>query len=177
MLRLITVTPWSRINDRFLDGTIPYVHPDHDITHPLMRHDGGANSTRFHGNFYRNIALDLVSETVFNYPYPCITEKTLRPIANQRMFVIMGAAGTLSVLRDWGFKTWSDIIDESYDNITDPCDRFKAIMHVIRNFCQLDLDVVKQYLQDNQDRLQHNLITLRHLRDHELRALDQRLSR
>lgn len=175
MLRLITVTPWSRVNDQFLDGSIPYAYPGHDITHPLMHNDGGANSTRFNGDFYRNIALDLVSETVFNYPYPYISEKTLRPIANQRMFVIMSAPGTLAALKNRGFKTWHDIIDEGYDDIPDACERFKAIMQVVREFCSRDINEVKQYLRDNRDRLEHNLATLKNLRAQELKKLSIRL--
>lgn len=140
-----------------------------------MHNDGGALSTRFRGDFYRKIALDLVSETVFDYPYPYISEKTLRPIANQRMFVIMGAAGTLSALKDRGFKTWHDTIDESYDGITDPCKRFKAIISVVREFCSRDINDIKQYLRDNQDRLDHNLTTLRNLRAQELKKLSIRL--
>lgn len=175
MLRLITVTPWSRINDHFLDGTVPYEVPDSDIRHPLMEQDTGAHTTQISGSFYRNIALDVVSESVFNYPYPYISEKTLRPIANQRMFVIMGSPGTLSALHARGFQTWHDIIDESYDSISDPCLRFKAVTEAVKKFCSLPLKDIKQYLLQNQSRLAHNLETLKNLREQELAILKDRL--
>lgn len=162
---LIKIEPWSRINDRFLDGTIATEIPKNRISHPLLANDGGSNTVRFLSDFYCHIALDLVSETVFDYPYPYITEKTLRPIANQRMFMIMGAAGTLSVLKHNGFLTWDDILDESYDGIKDPCERFRSIVQSFRKFCDLDIDHIRSYLHDNQHKFRHNLETLRSQRN------------
>ena len=91
------------------------------------------------------------------------------------MFVIMSAPGTLAALKNRGFKTWHDIIDEGYDDIPDACERFKAIMQVVREFCSRDINEVKQYLQDNRDRLEHNLATLKNLRAQELKKLSIRL--
>ena len=48
-------------------------------------------------DFYRHFAIDVVTETVFQYPYPLITEKTIRPIVHEKMFVLVAPANTLSM--------------------------------------------------------------------------------
>jgi hypothetical protein len=168
---LITTDPFTRINDQFLDGTIDCEYPQHEIRHQLL-HDNFPTLVRERwtkGNdHYKHIALDIAVETVFDYPYPYITEKTLRPIFMQRMYIVVGAAGTLEILRQQGFYTWGDFIDESYDQIKDPCDRFRAVMKSIRDFCVLDLEDIKKYLCDNQYKLQHNVENLQNLRNREL---------
>ena len=40
-------------------------------------------------DFYQKIGIDIVTETVFSYPYPATTEKILRPIINKRMFMVV----------------------------------------------------------------------------------------
>jgi hypothetical protein len=45
----------------------------------------------------------------------CHTEKTLRPCAFKHPFVVWARPGHLKWLRTWGFNTFSNIIDESYD--------------------------------------------------------------
>lgn len=44
-----------------------------------------------------------------------ITEKTAKPLFEKRLFVMFGAQGMLSRLHKLGYKTFSDVIDESYD--------------------------------------------------------------
>lgn len=173
-MRLISVTPWSRVNDDFLDHTIAYSEPDHDVSHSLVE-DQGPTLNRKKNPVYEHIALDIVSESVFDYPYPLITEKTLRPIAHQRMFIIMGPAGMLAVLHALGFLTWYDIVDETYDTIQDPRKRFHAVVQTVRDFCNRDIDDIKQFLETNQYRLQHNFNNLKNLRERELQILKTRL--
>ena len=134
-----------------------------------------ANSTQYRAEFYSKIALDIVTETVFNYPYPYISEKTLRPIACKRMFIIVGATNTLATLKTYGFKTWSDLIDESYDSIADPEERFLSVVKSVNNFCKLPLADVKQFLLNNQDRLDHNFQVLQSLKTQEVSKLRSKL--
>ena len=172
---IINVSPHNtRINDRFVnDSLINCDRPDHDITSSIVV--GSANDTPFQADFYKRIALDIVVETVFNYPYPYISEKTLRPLSCKRMFIIVGAPNTLELLKNKGFETWSDIVDESYDKILDNELRFLTVMKSIRHFCLLPLCEVKQYMKANQDRLEHNYQQLIALKNIELAQLSQRL--
>jgi hypothetical protein len=63
-------------------------------------------------------------ETVF------LSEKVFKPIACQHPFVILGNKGSLKELKKLGYKTFHDLIDESYDNLNSH-DRFHAIMDII----------------------------------------------
>jgi hypothetical protein len=79
----------------------------------------------------------LVTETVFCYPYPFITEKTFKAILNKRPFILVGSPGTVQKLRDLGFKTFNDFWDESYDSIVNPSDRMQAIVNIIKQLSAL----------------------------------------
>lgn len=176
MYPLIKVSPPTRINDLFIkDDSIVSSYPVETVWSSLIPRSSTAGTTWYRADFYKNIALDIVCETVFNYPYPYITEKTLRPIACKRIFIIVGAANTLQTLKDYGFKTWSDILDESYDTILDPELRFLSIIDSIDQFCKIPLEEIKCLLSDRQDRLNYNFKVLQYLRENEVNKLKQRL--
>lgn len=59
-----------------------------------------------------------------------LSEKVFKPIACQHPFVILGNKGSLKELKKLGYKTFHDLIDESYDNL-DSNDRFHAIANII----------------------------------------------
>jgi hypothetical protein len=171
---IVNVSPANtRVNDQFSSGLIDCTPPHQKITSRIV--SGGANDTRFQADFYKHIALDIVVETVFNYPYPYVSEKTLRPISCKRMFVIVGAPNTLGLLKRKGFETWHDLLDESYDSIIDNESRFLTVMNAIRDFCNLPFDKVQQYLRSNQDRLEHNYNTLIDLKAKELASLSEQI--
>ena len=60
----------------------------------------------------------LVAETSADLPN-FYTEKTGKPLLAKRLFVVFAAQHHLKHLRDFGFKTFDGIIDESYDDIAD----------------------------------------------------------
>lgn len=166
---------FSRVNDEFVfDDLIDATPITESIKHPLI---GGQpnDDTRFQAKFYSKFALDIVTETVFNYPYPFITEKTLRPIACKRMFIVLGPVGILSTLKSKGFETFSDIIDESYDSMINPTERFNAVVKSINLFISLPLEEIKLYYYQNQGRFENNFQTLKNLRGTELADICSKL--
>lgn len=172
----LLVDPNTRVNDCFVkNDKINCVYPDHTFWHTLIPQSSRANTTRYRADFYSKIALDVVTETVFDYPYPYLTEKTLRPIACKRMFAIVGPMHTLKTLKDYGFKTWAELIDESYDSIHDPEARFLSVIESIKNFCKVPLQDVRQFLFDHKDRLEQNFQVLQSLRENEVMKLKQKL--
>ena len=65
---------------------------------------------------YSKIVLEIVLETT-DWPGSFhITEKVCRPIYYKRPFILIGAKGFMSRLRDLGFKTFEDIIPNYYEN-------------------------------------------------------------
>ena len=73
-----------------------------------------------------------VSETVFFGRKNHLTEKTFKPIAMGMPFVITGTQGSLAYLREYGFKTFSDIWDESYDLEQDDFARLNKIANLLK---------------------------------------------
>jgi hypothetical protein len=171
-MTLIVTQSQGRVNDQFIkDGSIDALPIFDNITHPLIAGQPNDFETRYQAEFYKYTGLDIVTETVFNYPYPAITEKTLRPIASKRMFVILGPHGVLEMLRSRGFETFGDIIDESYDTILDPSERFHAVVKVVTKFTNLDLDQIRHYYNQNQEKFNHNFEVLKNLRAIELKSI------
>jgi hypothetical protein len=130
----------------------------------------------FYQSFYEKIAIDIVTETVFNYPYPQITEKTVRPLVNKRMFIIVGAPYTLRFLRSHGFKTFSPFISEDYDLIENPKVRIKTIFSEIDRITKIPLDVIQQNMLKYNDVLEHNFKTLKNIEKIELEKIHKRFS-
>lgn len=72
--------------------------------------------------------LSIVTETeVSDGSIERFTEKTFKPIAGGHPFIVVGNPRTLRALRDLGFQTFGEAIDESYDEIDDPIERLKAL--------------------------------------------------
>ena len=66
---------------------------------------------------YNESYFSLVAETEFFEKWNgCITEKTIKPIQQLHPFIILGRPYTLKYLKKYGFKTFSEVWDESYDN-------------------------------------------------------------
>jgi hypothetical protein len=63
--------------------------------------------------------LHVVTETVYHGKKLHLTEKSFKPIVMQQPFVLVSCQGSLEYLRSYGFKTFSDFWDESYDEADD----------------------------------------------------------
>lgn len=84
---------------------------------------------------------EIITETYFlNETTLNLTEKTIKPILRFQMFIILGSPHTLSELRNLGFQTFSPYIDETYDTILDPVQRFICILKEIDRLCNLTID-------------------------------------
>jgi hypothetical protein len=85
-------------------------------------------SADYNNNDYSQIAIEVVMETLFDDSRLHLTEKTLRPIACGRPFMLMATHGSLQYLRDYGFRTFDGLIDETYDTVTDPRTRLQTVI-------------------------------------------------
>jgi len=176
IFNVLSLDPFIRVNDAFvMDHSIDARPIEFPIRPSIIDSEPNSKETRYQADFYQYIACDLVVETVLDYPYPYISEKTLRPILCKRMFLILGPVGVLSLLRNKGFYTFNDIIDESYDNISDPSDRFRAVISEAEKFCSRPLQEIVQYLEHSHSKFEHNFYTLTNLQELELLDLEKSL--
>ena len=99
--------------------------------------------------------LYLVTETVATGQRLHLTEKTFKPIALGMPFIIVGTQGSLQYLRSYGFKTFGDLWDESYDDEPDDSNRIEKIAQVLKL-----LDELGEYRQaifdSAQEIIKHN---------------------
>jgi hypothetical protein len=98
----------------------------------------------------------VVSETVFYYNKKHLTEKIFKPIVNKRPFLLVGARGNLAYLKSYGFKTFDNWIDESYDLEVDPSRRLEMITEQLSFICSLDTTQLDTMYQEMMPVIEHN---------------------
>lgn len=109
---------------------------------------------------YNTSAVGIESETYMEeyLDYnPGLTEKTIRPLILGNPFLVYSNRGTLKTLQEMGFKTFGNIVDESYDNIHNPQQRWEAILVQIGKLAKQDptilMDSVNEIVTHNQDHI------------------------
>ena len=100
--------------------------------------------------------LYLVTETVATGRRHHLTEKTFKPIAMGMPFVIVGTRGSLEYLRSYGFKTFGDFWDESYDSIADDNQRIAAIAKTLKDLDNLSEQEKTQLYRNMASTIKHN---------------------
>jgi hypothetical protein len=84
------------------------------------------------------------------------TEKTWKPIMNLHPFILVANKHSLKHLRNYGFKTFSPFIDESYDDIDDVGERILAIQNEVDRLCKLPIKQLHDWYWSIEDILKHN---------------------
>ena len=130
-----------------------------DQDHELDNHYGGpaggvswqSACTSYH-NIWSQYQIEIVAEThsLINYWF---TEKTSRCLATGKPFVLFSGPGSLNYLRELGYKTNNNVLDESYDLETVPAKRIQAMIQSLsdlynssdRNQRVMDLYQVAQH--------------------------------
>lgn len=87
---------------------------------------------------YESTDIEVVLETLFDDDRQHLTEKALRPIACGQPFILAATHGSLEYLRSYGFKTFSDVWDESYDLIEDSEQRLISIVDLMKQIANWD---------------------------------------
>jgi hypothetical protein len=108
-------------------------------------------------NSYWNMVLETRMDLADNFASVFITEKTWKPIANAQPFMILGNANSLRYLKSLGYRTFSEIgIDESYDELSDPADRFQAVCKRVDHIFNAPADVHVEIMENAREILLHN---------------------
>jgi hypothetical protein len=117
--------------------------------------DSTASADYSHQDYQRS-AIDVVLETVFDDARLHLTEKTLRPIACGKPFILVSTPGSLQYLRDYGFETFGEYIDESYDSKTDPFERLESIIQLMTDISKLSTHSKKELYKHLHETAQRN---------------------
>ena len=100
--------------------------------------------------------LYVVTETCFWEDKEHLTEKIFKPIVSRQPFVLLGCANNLQYLRDYGFRTFDQWWDESYDNIEDPVERLQAVVQIVKDICSRSDQELEQMLVEMTEVLEYN---------------------
>ena len=79
------------------------------------------------------------TETVYFGRRTHITEKTFKAIALEMPFVLVAPAGSLAYLREYGFRTFADVFDESYDEETNDIQRIEKVTALLKHLNNLSV--------------------------------------
>jgi hypothetical protein len=114
------------------------------------------SSADYNATDYVTAGIDIVLETLYDDQRWHLTEKTLRPIACGKPFILAATPGSLEYLKSYGFKTFTGLIDESYDSIEDPVLRLQAIVMEMKRIAMLSQQQKRQLYQDLDKICQYN---------------------
>ena len=84
---------------------------------------------------YNQTLYSIVAETSAENSVHMPTEKTAKPMLGRRLFVVFAGAGFLQHLKNLGFKTFSEIIDETYDQIENNKQRWTEAFNQVKFLC------------------------------------------
>ena len=109
--------------------------------------------TRF---FYTNTFCSLTSETLVSGDILFFSEKTFKPIYNLQPFLFLGNPYSLKKLKEFGYKTFSDWWDESYDDEIDYLKRIKKLSKLMEEICDWSEKKCFDVTQEMEEVLVHN---------------------
>ena len=125
---------------------------------------------KFYSDAYWNIVLETyvnLEGTIGSF----ITEKTFKPIRHNQAFIIIGTIGSLSHLRELGYKTFDGIIDESYDYIKNDLQRYHAVRNVIHDLAAKSSNEFQEINQQVKPIVEHNSALFNASKKHRLEKL------
>lgn len=110
----------------------------------------GTNST-FKKDLFLNSCINLVTETSFDCNELFISEKILKPIICYQPFIVFGPYQYLKRLKTYGYKTFSDVWDESYDEIEDWRERLKVLIDLVNGLNSKSIEEINEIYLKTKD--------------------------
>ena len=109
---------------------------------------------------YNETAYSIVAETNGSGPI-MITEKLAKPIIAKRLFIVFSSRGYLGYIKNLGFKTFSTVIDESYDRETNDSIRLRMIADEIERLSNLTPSEIEDFCNKLLPIVEHNFQVLK----------------
>lgn len=117
---------------------------------------------------YLDSYINITTESQFFEECWYMSEKTFKPIANLQPFIIIGSPFTLKELKKYGFKTFGEFWDESYDEERDNFKRLEKITNLIKRLNNMSIDELHELYLKMLPILKHNQKQLLDYRHHHL---------
>jgi hypothetical protein len=134
---------YSKFND-LPHTTLDWNYPN-DIDEPLS-----SKSNYFKTNF------SIVLESSFKSESLNLTEKSFKPFANCHPFLIIGDVFVNTKLLNYGFTLYDDLIDYSFDKISDNEERLNQALIEIKRIHSLGEDHITEWYKTNIEKIKEN---------------------
>jgi len=121
-----------------------------DITYFDNSYFSVVTETTFYNNDHPRIVRYGTLDNIF------ITEKTFKCFPAMHPFIVFAYPNLLSELRKLGYKTFTPLIDETYDTIINDDDRFEAIWNEITRLLQKTPEEWIQWQTDIKEIVEYN---------------------
>ena len=119
---------------------------------------------------------NLVLETLYDAEQSggaFLSEKIFKPIRHAQPFVVFGTPNTLATLRDLGYQTFDQLLDNSYDSEINNTERCIKTLNTIKQMNQTNLH---EFYVSCKDQLLHNQELFLASKYTRLQMLDQKLN-
>lgn len=101
-----------------------------------------------------------------------MTEKTVKTLATGMPFVAVSSPDFLKKLKLFGFRTYDELWDESYDDVIDYAHRMEAVVDLCNNLEQFDWVANRQKLIDIANHNRANFFNLNRIADASFRQFE-----
>jgi hypothetical protein len=159
-----------RVAVRFSDLALqyPYVSANLDPAWEVKKDMDNSVSGLVPWEIYNRTWFSVICETLGQGRVFLSAEKIAKCLHARRLFVVFAIQGFLQHYRDWGFETFGDVIDESYDNESNDVKRWARAFDQVEWLCGQDLPALLQKLQPRLDHNHNRLYALEQEKTQEL---------
>jgi hypothetical protein len=120
-------------------------------THNTDNKSGFGVGGTFKKELFLNSCIHIVTETSFQNNELFLSEKGLKPIIMYQPFIVFGPISYLKRLKTYGFKTFSDFWDESYDNIEDCKNRLEVLIKLVNDLNKKPIEELNELYKKTKD--------------------------
>lgn len=109
--------------------------------------------------YYQDSYFSIVSETNFYKEYGpglFLSEKVFKPVGKKHPFLVLGRPHTLKKFNEIGYRSFSGIIDERYDNETDDRKRMQMVVNETRRLANLSGSELTVFLDKAKEITEYN---------------------
>lgn len=127
-----------------------------DWNYPEVKNDVFSNLKYTTKSHYADTLFNIISETSFESDSTNLTEKSFKAFANSHPFLIIGDVGSNELVRSFGFELYDDLVDYSFDSISERDKRLNEALKQIRKVYSIGRDGIIDWYKNNVDKIEYN---------------------
>ena len=104
---------------------------------------------------YHTTLIDIITDTTFFEPSELLNDKYVNTIVGANFPIFISSCGTVELLRQLGFDVFDDVIDHSYDDISDPAVRLSQAIDLNKHLL-MNAELTRQLWHTHIDRFKQN---------------------